>query len=1050
LHFRSFPLPLGAFKRISVTEAAQSPRLVRFESFEVNLRSGELWNHGEKVKLQEQSFQILAMLLAEPGEVVMRQEIQKKLWPNDTVVEFENSINAAVKKLRLALGDPADQPRYIETLARRGYRWMVPVEWGEEPVHAATSAAGVGPAAAYLLGKKVSHYRVLEVLGGGGMGVVYKAEDLKLGRPVALKFLPEELGTDPKALERFEREARAASAPDHPNICTIHEFGEHEGQPFIVMQFLEGHTLRERLAASVNLSRSSEDGIAGPLPPAIPFTIEEVLELAIQIANGLEAAHQKGIIHRDIKPANIFITDRGEAKILDFGLAKVVAGESAGVASEQDHHDGPRAASALPSLDLSQTGIAMGTASYMSPEQVRGEKLDQRTDLFSFGLVLYEMATGQQAFVGDTAPAVHDAILHRPTRPARQLNPAAPTELEQIISKALEKDRHSRYQRAAEICADLKRLRPEQPTRRVRWPIAAAIALSMLLVAGTLFWFARRRPSSPPELKLRQLTASSSEDPVRYGAISPDGKYLAFADLKGIHIMLIKTGETRTVPQPEAYKGSRVDWQFFRWFPDGTSFLVNQNPPPERELGYDATIWAVSVLGGAPRKLRDAAGVESISPDGSLVAFTTDIHNVWLMGPDGEQARKLYDTGTDGEALNFRFSPDGQRLAYTGYPDDALESRDLKGGPPVKMLSGVADRLRDYVWLPDGRMVYTLAEPSPNVDTCNLWELRVDTRTGQPRAAPRRLTNWAGFCADNLSVTADGKQIVFREWAGHGSVYVADLQLNGTRITTPSRLTVSESWNVPSAWTADSKAVIFSSKFNGEVGIFQQRLDQDTPQPLVTGLVSVSDHTPLTPDGSWFIYTATSGPAATEQFMRVPTAGGSPQPIMPGDSYGVRCARPPATLCAIAESSPEGTQLIFTTFDPLKGRAGEITRLDITPDPYSTWDLSPDGTRFAVFEGVPGRIHILSRIGQAAREIKVRGIERTKFLDWTADGKALLVSRPTRRGFELLYLDLKGNSHVLWEQRGSLGTSAIPSPDGRHLAIQGWSMNSNLWMMGNF
>jgi serine/threonine protein kinase len=1038
-----------------VKEAAQSPRLVRFETFEVNLRSGELWNNGEKVKLQEQSFQILAMLLAKPGEVVMRQEIQKRLWPNDTVVEFENSINAAVKKLRLALGDPADQPRYIETLARRGYRWMVPVEWGEQSsdkaIHAAASPSEVAPTIAYLIGKKVSHYRVLQVLGGGGMGVVYKAEDLKLGRPVALKFLPEELGADPNARERFEREARAASALDHPNICTIHEFGEHEGQPFIAMQFLEGQTLRERLAASAKLSSPNEDGFREPLLPATPFTADEVFELAIQIASGLEAAHQKGIIHRDIKPANVFITDRGEAKILDFGLAKVVGGEPAVVANEQDHQDGARAASELPPLDLSRTGTAMGTASYMSPEQVRGEKLDQRTDLFSFGLVLYEMATGQQAFVGDTAPAVHDAILHRQTRPARQLNPEAPAELERIVSKALEKDRESRYQSAAEMCADLKRLRRDQPARQGRWPIAAAIALSMLLVAGTLFWIAKRRPSSAPELKLRQLTASSSEDPVRYGAISPDGKYLAYADLKGIQIMLIKTGETQTVPQPQVYKGSRVDWQFFHWFPDATGFLVNQNPPPEREIGYSATIWAVSVLGGAPRKLREAAGVESISPDGSLIAFTTDINNIWLMGPNGEQARKLYDTGTNSQAYNFRFSPDGQRLAYTEYPDEVLESRDLKGGPPVKILSGVADRLRDYVWLPDGRMVYTLAEPSPNLDTCNLWELRVDTRTGQPREAPRRLTNWAGFCADNLSATADGKQIAFQEWAGHASVYVADLQANGTRIATPSQLTVSERWNVPSAWTADSKAVVFSSKFNGEVGIFQQHLDEDTPHPLVTGLESVSDHTPLTPDGSWFLYTSTaSGPAATEQLMRVPTAGGSPQPIIPGDGYGVRCARPPATLCALAESSAAGTQLIFTTFDPLKGRGGEITRLDVTPDPYSTWDLSPDGTRFAVLEGLPGRIHILSRSGQAARTIKVRGIERTKFLDWTADGKALLVSRPTRRGFELLFVDLQGNSHVLWEQRGSLGTSALPSPDGRHLAIRGWSVNSNLWMMENF
>ena len=283
-------------------EFDSSRGLVRFEGFQLDLGSGELLSDAGKVfRLSEQPFRILIMLLRRPGEVLTREEIRNELWPNDTIVEFEHSISAAMNRLRQALGDSADRPHYIETLARRGYRWMVSVDYVDSASSAASGAASEKGAAGNLIGRKVSHFRVLAILGGGGMGVVYKAEDLKLGRLVALKFLPEELASDPATLERFEREARAASALNHPNICTIYGTDEHEGQPFIVMELLEGKSLTELISGSGGNQR--------PLP-----RLEEFLDIAIQVSEGLEAAHAKGIVHRDIKPANIFVTGRARPK----------------------------------------------------------------------------------------------------------------------------------------------------------------------------------------------------------------------------------------------------------------------------------------------------------------------------------------------------------------------------------------------------------------------------------------------------------------------------------------------------------------------------------------------------------------------------------------------------------------------------------------------------------------------------------------------------------------------------------------------------------------
>ena len=452
----------------------------------------------EIIRLEPKMMGVLLCLAQRSGEVVPKEQLVQEVW-RDTFVTDDVLIRC-ISELRKAFGDNAGKPTVIETIPKRGYRLLIPVQWREatpdRPASGVTIPSRPEWTAGNLIGKKVSHYRVLEVL-GGGMGVVYKAEDLKLGCRVALKFLPDELGNDPKAVERFEREARAASSLDHPNICPIHEFGEHEGQHFLVMQLLKGETLRERIEA-----RTGEGA---------PFATSELLRLALQIADALDAAHQKGIIHRDIKPANIFITNRGDAKLLDFGLAKLTELEPSTSSAERQEKQIPsQGLPAKPPVSnphISRTGTTMGTASYMSPEQVRGEPLDSRTDLFSFGAVLYEMATRREPVCGDTVAAIHDGIVNRILPPPVCSNPDLPGGFEAIISKALEKDRNLRYQHASEMRVELQRLKrdfesghsaassgtvavPEAPAVRAAklWKITVPVLTVALLVAGGVYY----------------------------------------------------------------------------------------------------------------------------------------------------------------------------------------------------------------------------------------------------------------------------------------------------------------------------------------------------------------------------------------------------------------------------------------------------------------------------------------------------------------------------------------------------------------------------------
>ena len=514
-----------------------------------------------------------------------------------------------------------------------------------------------------MIGRTISHYRILEKLGGGGMGVVYKAYDTKLKRAVALKFLPEELSRDRQALERFQREAQAASALNHPNICTIYDIDEAEGQPLIAMEFLEGQTLQLRIAGK-------------------PFKVEELLDLAIPLADALEAAHSKGIVHRDVKPANIFVTARGP-KILDFGLARVAPTgrrvvEGGGLSIPTT--------SATVDQHLTSPGIAMGTIAYMSPEQARGEEIDSRTDLFSLGIVLYEMATGHPAFSGSTSALIFDGILHKAPTPPLLLNPSLPQKLEDIIGRALEKDSDVRYQTASDLRAELKRLkrdvvsgrsvstsvtpaavsdRPQDSALRDRryggqWKKWIATAVAVVAVAGIGLAYFLTRPLPLPTVSNYTQISNDGQPKVYmdYATLVTDGTRLYFSETEPggtftLAQVSVAGGETVKVPSP------LLSSRLANISPDHAQLLVLN----WAEGGPEVHLWVLPVLGGASRRLGDILGHDGTwSPDQHLIAYANG-KDLLLATSHGTESRKL--VSLPGNAWWIRWSPDGSRLRFS-------------------------------------------------------------------------------------------------------------------------------------------------------------------------------------------------------------------------------------------------------------------------------------------------------------------------------------------------------------------------------------------------